>query len=111
MSDLYLVAKTNGSARVSAQGKFQRKLAITLFATACDFAVLAIVGPLAFQCAFLSHSLPVAFSVLAFGMLASLAYMWYCTVQKFPGSMQPLAHAQHLNCLFSYDSSLYFPRK
>jgi len=111
MSNLYLVAKTRSSAHASIPGKFQRKLTITLLATACDFAALAIVGPLAFQCTSISTSFPVAFSVLAFAMLASLAYMWYCTVQKLHGGPQPLAHTQQLNCLYSYDSSLWFPRK
>jgi len=84
MLGLLPVAKVTDRNSISRSVEFERRLAVTLLATAADVTALAVVGPLAFQCTFISPALPAAFSVVAFAMTASLAHMWLLTLQSFP---------------------------
>jgi len=84
MFSLLPVAKVSDPNSISRSREFERRLAVTSLATAADIVALAVVGPLAFQCTYISPALPAAFSIIAFAMTASLAHMWLLTLKSFP---------------------------
>lgn len=84
MLSLLPVAKASDRNSISRSGEFERRLAVTLLATGADIVALAVAGPLAFECTFISPTLPAVFSIVAFAMTASLAHMWLLTLQSFP---------------------------
>ena len=84
MFGLLSVAKVSDRNSISRSGEFERRLAISLLATAADITALVIVAPLALQCTFISPPLAAAFSFVGFAMTASLAHMWLLKLQSFP---------------------------
>ena len=62
---------------------FRSRIAVSSLATALDVGALVTVGPLAYECGPFSSIVPVVFSVLALGALASLGHMWYLTIQSW----------------------------
>jgi hypothetical protein len=81
MSSLYSVAEVMDPPRILFSRKPERRLTVTLLATVLDIAVLVIVAPIAFRCAFILPVIAVAFSLLAGGMFLSLAHMWMLTLR------------------------------
>lgn len=79
MSNLYSVAEVIHPARILFSRKPDQRLAVTLLTTVLDIAVLALVAPIAFHCAFILPAVAVAFSLLSGAMFVSLAHMWLLT--------------------------------
>jgi len=79
MSSLYSVAEVIHPARILFSRKPDQRLAVTLLTTVLDIAVLALVAPIAFHCAFILPTVAVAFSLLSGAMFVSLAHMWLLT--------------------------------
>ncbi len=62
---------------------FRSRFAVSSLATALDVGALVTVGPAAYACGPISSIVPVVFSVLALGALASLGHMWYLTIHSW----------------------------
>ena len=83
MTSFCSVAEVMVAERDPLNGKFRSKLAVSSLTTGLDFGILMVVGRAAFQCTPFSLMIPVAFSILGFGALVSLSYMWFLTVQSW----------------------------
>jgi hypothetical protein len=77
------VAEMMAPAQKTPTKRFRSRIAVSSLATIIDMGALMTAGPAAYECAPISSIVPVVFSILAIGAIATLGHMWYLTFQSW----------------------------